>query len=167
MSPARNPKPVSTSQQPRSGVKNIIIVQNKVDIVDQKRALESYKEIKAFVKGTVAENAPIIPISAQRMINIDVLLDAIQTFIPTPHRDPDLAPLMYIIRSFDFNKPGTTIDDLEGGIIGAPLFHGKIRPVGDENRDPPRHHGRTVKAKQSMTHSFCEIVKLTFWCPAS
>ena len=72
-----------------SGIKNIIIVQNKIDIVDEKRAIESYKEIKAFVKGTVAENAPIIPISAQRGINIDVLLNAIQTIIPTPKRDPN------------------------------------------------------------------------------
>jgi translation initiation factor 2 subunit 3 len=31
-----------------SGIKNLIIVQNKIDIVDQKRALESYKEIKNF-----------------------------------------------------------------------------------------------------------------------
>ena len=70
-----------------SGIKNLIIVQNKIDIVDEKRALESYKEIKNFVKGTVAEKAPIIPISAQRGINIDVLLNAIETIIPTPKRD--------------------------------------------------------------------------------
>jgi translation initiation factor 2 subunit 3 len=130
-----------------SGIKNIIIVQNKVDIVDQKRALESYKEIKAFIKGTVAENAPIIPISAQRGINIDVLLNAIQTIIPTPHRDLNLPPLMYVIRSFDINKPGTAIDDLEGGIIGGTIAQGKfavgveieIRPGIMSERD-----GKTV-----------------------
>jgi translation initiation factor 2 subunit 3 len=130
-----------------SGVKNIIIVQNKIDIVDQKRALDSYKEIKAFVKGTVAENAPIIPISAQRMINIDVLLDAIQTIIPTPHRDPTVAPLMYIIRSFDINKPGTTIDGIEGGIIGGTIVQGKFQ-VGEEIEIRPgimqEREGKTV-----------------------
>jgi len=114
-----------------SGIKNIIIVQNKIDIVDNKRALESYKEIKAFVKGTVAEHSPIIPISAQRGINIDVLLEAIQTLIPTPKRDPSLAPLMFIIRSFDTNKPGTGIDELEGGIIGGTIAQGTFS-VGDE-----------------------------------
>ncbi|MDI6847483.1 MAG: GTP-binding protein, partial [Candidatus Bathyarchaeia archaeon] len=36
------------------GIKNIVIVQNKIDIVDEKRARESYKEIKNFVKGTIA-----------------------------------------------------------------------------------------------------------------
>jgi translation initiation factor 2 subunit 3 len=130
-----------------SGIKNIIIVQNKIDIVDQKRALESYKEIKAFIKGTVAENAPIIPISAQRGINIDVLLNAIQTIIPTPHRDPNLPPLMYVIRSFDINKPGTAIEDLEGGIIGGTIAQGKFA-VGEEIEIRPgimsEREGKTV-----------------------
>jgi translation initiation factor 2 subunit 3 len=130
-----------------SGIKNIIIVQNKIDIVDQKRALESYKEIKAFIKGTVAENAPIIPISAQRRINIDVLLEAIQTIIPTPKRDETKPPLMYIIRSFDVNKPGTAIEDLEGGIIGGTIAQGKFA-VGEEIEIRPgimaEREGRTV-----------------------
>ena len=130
-----------------SGIKNIIVVQNKIDIVDQKRALESYKEIKNFVKGTVAENAPIIPVSAQRGINIDVLLEAMQTIIPTPKRDPSLPPIMYIIRSFDVNKPGTTIEDLEGGIIGGTIAQGKFA-VGEEIEIRPgimaEREGKTV-----------------------
>jgi len=114
-----------------SGIKNIIIVQNKIDIVDEKRARKSYDEIKAFVKGTVAENAPIIPLSAQRNINIDVLLEAMQKIIPTPKRDPDLPPLMFIVRSFDTNKPGTTIDEFRGGIIGGTIVQGKFK-AGEE-----------------------------------
>ncbi len=114
-----------------SGIKNIIIVQNKIDIVDGTRARKSYDEIKAFVKGTVAENAPILPLSAQRNINIDVLLEAIQKIIPTPKRDPVLQPLMFIVRSFDTNKPGTTIEELDGGIIGGTIAQGKFK-VGEE-----------------------------------
>jgi len=114
-----------------SGIKNIIIVQNKIDIVDEKRARKSYDEIKAFVKGTVAENAPVIPLSAQRNINIDVLLEAMQKIIPTPKRDPDLPPLMFIVRSFDTNKPGTTIDEFDGGIIGGTIAQGKFK-TGEE-----------------------------------
>ncbi|MDR0797524.1 MAG: translation initiation factor IF-2 subunit gamma [Nitrososphaerota archaeon] len=114
-----------------SGIKNIIIVQNKIDIVDRTRAKKSYDEIKAFVKGTVAENAPIIPLSAQRNINIDVLLEAIQEIIPTPKRDPELQPLMFIVRSFDTNKPGATIEELAGGIIGGTIVQGKFK-VGEE-----------------------------------
>jgi len=130
-----------------SGIKNIIIVQNKIDIVDQKRAIKSYEEIKAFVKGTVAENAPIIPISAQRGINIDVLLEAMQEIIPTPHRDQTKPPLMFVVRSFDTNKPGTTIDELSGGIIGGTIAQGKFK-VGEEIEIRPgiavEREGKTV-----------------------
>src|SRR3989304_3094898 len=113
------------------GIKNIIIVQNKIDIVDERRALKSYEEIKSFIKGTVAENAPIIPISAQRGINIDVLLNPIEEIIPTPKRDETKTPLMYIILSFALNKPGTGIEELEGGVVGGTISQGKFG-IGDE-----------------------------------
>ena len=45
------------------GVENIVIAQNKIDIVDKQRALESYQEILKFIEGTIAEGAPIIPLS--------------------------------------------------------------------------------------------------------
>lgn len=129
------------------GIKKIIIVQNKIDIVDEKRARQSYQEIKNFVKGTVAENAPIIPISAQRGINVDVLLTAIQEIIPTPKRDETKPPFMYIIRSFDVNKPGTHIEEMEGGIIGGTIAQGKFS-VGENLEIRPgimnEREGRTV-----------------------
>jgi translation initiation factor 2 subunit 3 len=129
------------------GIKNIIIVQNKIDIVEEKRARKSYEEIKSFVKGTIAENAPIIPVSAQHEVNIDVLLNAIEEIIPTPERDETKPPLMYIIRSFDVNKPGTVIEELEGGIIGGTIAQGKFR-VGDEIEIRPgvsvEREGKTV-----------------------
>jgi translation initiation factor 2 subunit 3 len=129
------------------GIKNIIIVQNKIDIVEEKRARKSYEEIKAFVKGTVAENAPIIPVSAQHEINIDVLLNAIEEIIATPKRDETKPPLMYIIRSFDVNKPGTSIEELEGGIVGGTIAQGKFT-VGDEIEIRPgisvEKEGKTV-----------------------
>lgn len=113
------------------GISNIVIVQNKIDIVDEKRARKSYEEIKRFVQGTVAEKAPIIPVSAQHGVNIDVLIQAMEEFIPTPKRDETKPPLMYVVRSFDINKPGTLIDKLEGGVIGGTVIQGKIA-VGDQ-----------------------------------
>jgi translation initiation factor 2 subunit 3 len=129
------------------GIKNIVIVQNKIDIVDEKRAQQSYNEIKAFVKGTVAENAPIIPVSAQRGINIDVLLNAIEEIIPTPKRDETKPPFMYIIRSFDVNKPGTLLEDMAGGIVGGTIAQGKFA-VGEQIEIRPgimmEREGKTV-----------------------
>ncbi len=113
------------------GVKRLVIVQNKVDVVTLERARENYKEIKVFVKGTWAENNPIIPVSALHRVNIDALLMAMEVEVPTPERDPTKPPLMYVARSFDVNKPGTTIRDLKGGVIGGSIIQGVLR-VGDD-----------------------------------
>ncbi|MEM2226767.1 MAG: translation initiation factor IF-2 subunit gamma [Candidatus Bathyarchaeia archaeon] len=114
-----------------AGINKIIIVQNKIDIVSKERALENKAEIEKFIKGTVAEGAPIIPVSAQKKINIDSLIEAIEERIPTPKRDLSLDPKMYVLRSFEVNKPGTEVEDLVGGVIGGSIIQGKLR-VGDE-----------------------------------
>ncbi|MEM2727025.1 MAG: translation initiation factor IF-2 subunit gamma [Archaeoglobaceae archaeon] len=113
------------------GVKRIVIAQNKIDIVPKERVLESYREIRDFVSGTIAENAPIVPISAQQRINIDALIQTIEKTIPTPKRDLKSPPLMQIARSFDVNKPKTKPENLVGGVVGGSLMRGKLR-VGDE-----------------------------------
>jgi translation initiation factor 2 subunit 3 len=140
------------------GIKNIVIAQNKVDIVDEKRAHKSYEEIKGFVKGTVAEDAPIVPISAQRRVNIDVLLQAMEEFMPTPKRDETKPPLMYIVRSFDVNKPGTQIEKLEGGVIGGTILEGKFS-VGDELEIRPGLVAEK-EGRNTYTPLFSEIVSL-------
>jgi translation initiation factor 2 subunit 3 len=114
-----------------AGIKNLIVVQNKIDLVDKEHALKNYEQIKGFVKGTIAENAPVIPISAQHKINLDVLLEAMDKVIPTPKRDPTAPPKMYVLRSFDVNKPGTEVDDLVGGVIGGSVTQGVFK-TGDE-----------------------------------
>jgi translation initiation factor 2 subunit 3 len=139
-----------------TGIKNIIIAQNKIDIVDEKRAHQSHAEIKNFVKGTAAEDAPIIPISAQRGINMDILLQAMEQFIPTPKRDENKPPFMYVVRSFDTNKPGTTIDTLEGGVLGGTIIQGTFK-VGDELEIRP---GIAAEGKSTHTPLFSEIVTL-------
>ena len=114
-----------------AGIKNIIIVQNKIDLVPEKRSIESHEEIKKFVKGTVAENAPVIPISALHNANIDVLIEAIENHIPTPKASSSEQPIFYVARSFDINRPGTPAKDLKGGVIGGSVIQGIFRE-GDE-----------------------------------
>lgn len=113
------------------GVKNIVVVQNKIDVVPNERALENYQEIKEFIKGTVAEDAPIIPVAAQHGTNIDLLIKTIEEVIPTPERDEKKPPLMLIARSFDINKPGTPPKKIVGGVLGGSLIQGTLK-VGDE-----------------------------------
>lgn len=111
-------------------VKNIIIIQNKIDLVTREQALVNYKEIKEFVKGTVAENSVIIPVSAQQNINLDKIKEEI-TKVAIPKRDLESKPVFLIARSFDINKPGTKIDSVHGGIIAGVLKQGTLK-VGDE-----------------------------------
>jgi translation initiation factor 2 subunit 3 len=114
-----------------SDVKKIIVVQNKIDIVKDEDALKNYKQIKAFVKGTIAENAPIIPVCAHHEENIDVLLATIDTTIPTPKVDETKPARMFIARSFDVNTPGNRPNALVGGIMGGTLSQGVFH-IGDE-----------------------------------
>jgi translation initiation factor 2 subunit 3 len=113
------------------GIDNIVIAQNKIDLVDREGAQENYEGIRDFVAGTVAEDAPIVPVSAQQEVNMDLLIQAIEEEIPTPDRDPDADPEMLVARSFDINRPGTTWDSLAGGVLGGSLVQGRLE-VDDE-----------------------------------
>lgn len=111
-------------------VKNIIIVQNKIDLVDREKAMQNYNEIKQFVKGTLAENAPIIPVSAQQGININKVLEELSK-IKIPEKEIESSPIFLVARSFDINRPGTEIKNLKGAVLGGILKKGKLK-VGDE-----------------------------------
>lgn len=129
------------------GVNNLVIVQNKIDLVDEKRALENYEEISKFVRGSIAENAPIVPVSAQHCVNIDALIQALEEHIPTPKRDPTKPARMHVVRSFDVNKPGTPAEKLVGGVIGGTILQGKFC-VKDEIEIRPGI--RTIKQGRTL-----------------
>src|SRR2546425_1048453 len=104
------------------GVDKIVIVQNKIDIVDPKEAEENYRQIEAFTKGTVAQGAPIVPVSAHHDVNLDVLMMMIQKVIPTRPREEA--------------KPAKIV----GGVLGGSLMQGRMK-VGEEIEISP---GRQV-----------------------
>ncbi len=124
-----------------SGIDKVIVIQNKIDLVPKERVLRNHQQIKDFLKGTKYEDAPIIPISAQHSINMDLLIKTIQEVITTPKRNLDLDPMMLIARSFDVNKPGTKPKDIKGGILGGAIMQGKLK-VGDKIEIRP---GRIVE----------------------
>jgi len=113
------------------GIKHLIITQNKADLVSYEDAMENYKQIKNFIKDSIAEKSPILPVSAQHKLNIDALIQAIEENIPTPKRDRSLNPVMHVLRSFDVNKPGTLVKDIKGGVLGGALVQGEFK-TGDE-----------------------------------
>jgi len=128
------------------GMKNIIIVQNKIDLASEEQALKNYGQIKNFLKGTDFENAAVIPISAQHRVGLDLLMQAIDENIPTPARDSSKDPIMLVARSFDINKPGITSDKLVGGVLGGSLRQGTLK-VNETIEIRP---GRTIVEKNQQ-----------------
>ena len=139
-----------------AGIKNVIVVQNKIDLVTQEQALENYNQIKKFLEKTSYKDAPIIPISALHKINIDLLVEAIEKTIPTPQRDPNSKPAMYVARSFDVNKPGSTPDKIVGGVLGGTLKQGILKVGEDIEIRPGR---RVVQHNKTVCHPI--LAKIT------
>ena len=140
------------------GLENVIIVQNKIDIVTREDAIRHYNDIQKFVDGSVAENAPIIPVSAQHEVNMDLLVQAMEEYLKTPERAVTKASRMFIVRSFDVNVPGTPIDELKGGVVGGSIIQGSFE-AGEEVEIRP---GLPVREKNrvKMKELFTEITSL-------
>lgn len=113
------------------GVQDVVIVQNKIDLVSEEQAMRNYEQIKRFIQTTRYKDAPIIPISAQHNVGISVLIETILNTIKIPDRDSKKDPLMLVARSFDINKPGTKVEDIEGGVLGGALKQGILKEGED------------------------------------
>ena len=129
------------------GIKNIVIAQNKIDLVSKEQALKNYQQIKEFVKGTVAENAPIIPVSAHFKINLNELIKAlVENIPPVKQTTKDKDPIMLVARSFDINKPGENVFNLKGGVLGGSLIQGKFK-LGDKVEILPGYNKTPLRTK--------------------
>ena len=60
-----------------AGIENVIVIQNKIDLVTREEALENFKEIQEFLSTTPYKDSTVIPISAQYSANVSVLLEEI------------------------------------------------------------------------------------------
>ena len=138
------------------GIKQIVVLQNKVDLLSRDEVLANYKDITKFVKGTNAAKSPVIPISAQSGLNLDALIGLIESTIQTPERDEKADPVMHVLRSFDVNKPVIKLKDIKGGVIGGSLTQG-IFNVGDEIEIKP---GLINEKKKSYEPILTEITSL-------
>ncbi|KAI8559215.1 hypothetical protein RHMOL_Rhmol04G0155800 [Rhododendron molle] len=108
-------------------LQHIIILQNKVDLIQENVAINQHEAIQKFIEGTVADGAPVIPVSAQLKYNIDVVCEYIVKKIPIPERNFISPPNMIVIRSFDVNKPGFEVDEIRGGVAGGSILKGVLR----------------------------------------
>ena len=133
-------------------IKDIIVVQNKIDLVTAEQAKNNYKLIKESFKGTIAENASIIPVSAQQAINIESIYEEICK-MKIPERNTKSDPIFLIARSFDINKPGTLPENLNGTVLGGTLKKGELK-IGDEIEIKP---GITIKEGNQIKYKTIQI----------
>ena len=141
------------------GIRQIVIVQNKVDLLSYERALENYDEIARFLDGAGAgmkPPPPVVPVSAQAGLNTDALIRAIEGSIPTPERNGSADPVMHVLRSFDVNRPSTPIGDIKGGVVGGSLVQGSFK-AGDEIEIKPGVLNERRKAYEPITTSIASL----------
>ena len=107
-------------------IDKVVVVQTKIDIVGIEKARKHYEQIRQFLKGSKIENAPIVPVMANKNVNVDAVLEEIVK-LKMPERDLKSDPVMYVARSFDVNRPGISIKDIKGGVVGGSIIRGKFK----------------------------------------
>ncbi|KAG0584235.1 hypothetical protein M758_3G194200 [Ceratodon purpureus] len=140
-------------------LKHIIILQNKIDLIQESVAINQHESIQKFIQGTIADGAPVVPISAQLKYNVDVVCEYIVNKIPIPVRDFVAPPNMIVIRSFDVNKPGAEVDDIKGGVAGGSILRGVLR-VGQKIEVRPGITTKDENGGVKCTPIFSRIVSL-------
>jgi translation initiation factor 2 subunit 3 len=91
---------------------------------------------------------------------MDLLLQAMEEYLKTPERTATEAARMYIVRSFSVNVPGTSIENLKGGVVGGSIIQGSFE-AGEEVEIRPGLPVRE-KNKVKMKELFTEITSLHF-----
>ena len=139
-------------------LENIIIIQNKVDLIKEENAKEHYTQIKKFVQGTKAAKSPIIPVSAQLKYNVDAVIYHLCN-LPIPKRDFISPPRFIVVRSFDINHPGDEAEKLQGGVAGGTLMRGVLR-VGEFVEIRPGIAQKDSSGYKSVTPIYSRIISL-------
>ncbi|TKR93387.1 hypothetical protein L596_007854 [Steinernema carpocapsae] len=140
-------------------LQHLLILQNKIDLIKETQAKEQYEQIRSFVQGTVADGAPVIPISAQLKYNIEVVCEYLCKKVPVPLRDFTSPARLIVIRSFDVNKPGSEVESLKGGVAGGSILKGILR-IGQEIEVRPGIVTKTADGKVQCRPIFSKVVSL-------
>lgn len=160
------------------GFNDVVVCLNKIDQYPMNKTEEMYPIIREFLKGSCAESSQIIPTSAIRDVNIDVLLQHIVENVKENcdsenyiEEHLDTPAEMIVIRSFDVNKKNTEVTKLKGGVAGGSLIKGifkkeqivEIRPGLVMKNQSGEFSYRPIKTK--ITSLFSENNQLDIAIP--
>lgn len=111
---------------------NIIVVQNKIDLVNNERRIKHYEDLRKELIGTAADLAAIIPISAQSKTNMSNLYPWLDELCKSAKNKNIVDKKVFsVIRSFDVNKPNTPVDKMKGGVLGGSVLGNTTFKLGD------------------------------------
>ena len=119
-----------------TGISDFTMVVSKIDLVSTSQALKDVvNDIDKFMNEHNLEDdidPPIIPLSSFTKVNTDYLIKYLVSN-PYPKNIMELVNRdfnMTIIRSFDVNKPGTSVFDIKGAVFGGSIQEGFLT-IGD------------------------------------
>jgi translation initiation factor 2 subunit 3 len=147
-------------------ISNMVVLQNKLDIINEERAVKNKDDIREFLQGSPYAEKPIIPISASNRLNTDSVIRWLTQQKPTDLKIDTNRIVFNIIRSFDINKPYTPFDDIKGGVVGGTLKEG-ILTVGDYVEIKPGFmvNGKPKKLYAKVLEIYSEKNKLEYAIP--
>jgi len=115
-------------------IEKIIICMNKIDLINKNLLMIRKRELDNLLKEYNINPFIIIPTCFNKKLGLDYLIKAIMIlFNPNEfiNNNKNNLPIFRISRSFDINKPGTDINNMNGGILGGSLMTGSLK-INDE-----------------------------------
>ena len=142
-----------------SGIKNIIVLLNKLDLVKKSIAIERFEKLKELLNKYDIEPKIIIPVCMNHMIGVDLVLQNIMIHMSPNIKRENIKPLFMISRSFDINKVNINMMDITGGVIGGSLISGSLK-VGDEIEIAPGKIGKNADGTINHKPHYTTILSL-------
>jgi translation initiation factor 2 subunit 3 len=142
-----------------------ICLQNKIDLLKTRDDMEMHQvEVNKFIEkiGLTADYCPIVPISAQNNININIVLECLYDKINIVLKNKMMQKseiiqkaddMGIVVRAFDVNLPGTS--DIKGAIIGGSIINGQIK-LNDKIRLLPMNIETTILNIKCEHHNISE-----------
>ena len=160
-----------------------LVAQNKVDVVTQEIVMENKNQVDLFMNEYGMNYSSIIPVSAQKNINVEYILEYIFKYVSefnkTPKQILNTCSTGVVIRTFDITKPGD--EDVKGAILGGSICTGTfsegdniiilpykvitvIKSIRSENTSITHaHSGGLIAIQTDINPSYCDrLVGCTF-----
>ncbi len=136
--------------------KSMLVAQNKIDLVKEEPIRESHKQILKFFNDCEIHDAPVIPVSAQKSVNVSHILKCMYDYVKEyddlrkQSKDDISEPYGIVVRSFDVNKPGA--EHVQGLILGGSVAQGAFRLGQRIIMLPQKLKSRIITLKSDTTY---------------